>query len=200
MLAARLRREVLFPGVAVLDLCSGSGLLALVAAAEGAHVTAVDISWRAVATVRLNAWRHRFPVKAVRGDLFEAVKGLRYDIIVSNPPYVPAPSDDLPQRGPARAWEAGRDGRTVLDAICAQVAEHLNPGGAVLLIHSSLIGEDLTIDRLSRAGMVDAAVVERHTGPLGPLMREQQQTGTVPRDVDEEDVVIIRATAPTAAG
>lgn len=198
MVAERLRHEGLGPGSRVLDLCTGSGILALAAAAEGADVTAVDVSRRAVATVRLNARRQRLAVRAVRGRLFEPVVEERFDLVVSNPPYVPSPTDELPRRGPSRAWAAGRDGRAVLDAICDQVADHLAPGGAVLLVHSSLIGEQATLDRLGRAGLRGAAVVERRTGPLGPLMREQQRAGTVPADIEEEDVVMIRAQAPGA--
>jgi release factor glutamine methyltransferase len=196
MVAERLRHEGMGPGSTALDLCTGSGLLALAAAGGGADVTAVDISRRAVATVRINARRHGLRVRALRGRLFEPVRDERFDLVVSNPPYVPAPTDELPRRGPERAWEAGLDGRAVLDDICDQVPDHLLPGGSVLLVHSSLIGEDLTIERLTGAGLEGAAVVERQRGPLGPLMRAQQRTGTIPADIDEEDVVIIRASAP----
>lgn len=197
-LADALRREDLGPGRRVLDLCTGSGVAALAAAESAAEVTAVDVSRRAVATVKLNAWRLGRRVRACRGHLFDAVAGERFDVIVSNPPYVPAPTDELPRRGPSRAWVAGRDGRTVLDQICDGAPAHLRPGGAVLLVHSSLIGEQATLDRLGAAGLVGATVVERHHGPLGPLMREQQRQGTIPADVEEEDVVIIRATAPAS--
>src|SRR5579875_2447502 len=91
MLAAHLRRE---PPTrrTVLDLCAGSGVLAMVAALEGAaHVTAVDVSRRAVVAVRLNALLNGVRVEALRGDLFVPLSGRRFDLIVTNPPYLPGP-------------------------------------------------------------------------------------------------------------
>ena len=194
-LADAVRREGLGPDAEVLDLCTGSGVVAVAAAECGARVTAVDVSRRAVLTTWLNARRHGRRVRVRRGRLFEPVGERRFDLIVSNPPYVPCPDEDLPDRGPSRAWAAGPDGRAVLDQICDEAPRHLHPGGAVLLVHSSLIDEHATLARLEVAGLADATVIERHHGPLGPLMREQQETGIVPPDVTEEDVVIIRATA-----
>ncbi|MEA2423400.1 MAG: release factor glutamine methyltransferase, partial [Thermoleophilaceae bacterium] len=68
----------------VLELCTGSGAVALEAAAAGASVTAVDVSRRSVATVRLNALlRGRLPVRALRGSLFEPVAGATFDLIAT---------------------------------------------------------------------------------------------------------------------
>jgi release factor glutamine methyltransferase len=197
MLARALRSEIEAGRRTVLDVCTGSGALALVAASERAEATAIDVSRRSVATVKLNAALRRLRVDARRGDLFAAVAGERFDAIVSNPPYVPAATDALPSRGRARAWDAGRDGRALLDRICAGAAQHLNPGGVVLLVHSSLLGYEPTADAL--AGLeVDIAASAR--GPLGPLMRARRAEGLIP-PVDYEDVLVVRArnTAATIA-
>jgi len=195
-LAAAVRREPIGPGSRSLDLCTGTGVVALAAAECGADATAVDVSRRAVWTTRWNAARNGLAVRAVRGRLFEPVAGERFDLITGNPPYVPSTEDDVPNRGLERAWAAGRDGRLVLDEICDRARAHLRPGGALLLVHSDLIGEDATLQRLADARLEAPTVIARYPGPLGPLMRAQQAAGTIPADVDEEDVLVIRASAP----
>src|SRR5918997_3801291 len=87
-LADVLREQTLPPRATVLDLCTGSGILAITAALRGARsVTAVDVSRRAVLTVRMNARLNGVRVRAVRGDLFEAAGDQRFAAILSNPPY-----------------------------------------------------------------------------------------------------------------
>jgi release factor glutamine methyltransferase len=182
-----------------LELCTGSGAVALEMAAAGAHVTAIDVSRRSVATVRLNAVLRRVRVRALHGSLFEPVAGERFDLIVTNPPYVPARTDDLPGRGARRAWDAGRDGRALIDPICDAAPAHLKPGGAILIVHSSLCGTDLTLSRLG-AGGLEADVVARERGPLGPLMlarvEQLEASGALAPGEREEDVVVIRGSLP----
>lgn len=186
-------------GATVLEVCTGSGAVALEAAGAGASVTAVDISRRSVATVRLNARLRGVRVRALRGSLFEPVAGQTFDFIATNPPYVPAASDTLPDRGAARAWDAGRDGRALIDPICAGAAAHLAPGGTLLMIHSSLCDTDETVERLARTGLeVDVPVRER--GPLGPLMlarvEQLEASGALEPGEREEELVIVRARRP----
>jgi release factor glutamine methyltransferase len=173
LLAAHLMAERPDARTRVLDLCTGSGYLAVAAAQAGAgDVTAVDLSRRAVLSARVNARLNGVRVRALRGDLLEPVRGERFDLIVANPPYVPAADDGLRARGPARAWAAGRDGRALLDQVLAQAPSALAPGGSLLVVHSSVCGEDPTLDRLRAAGL-GVEVLERVRGPLGPLMRER---------------------------
>jgi release factor glutamine methyltransferase len=195
MLAEAVAEEPIGPGSTVLDVCTGSGVVALAAAGTGAAVTATDVSRGALLCARLNARRYGVNVRTRRGRSFAPVRRERFDLIVSNPPYVPSTDEALPTSGPSRAWAAGPDGRAVLDELCDRAPRHLRPGGAVLFVHSSLIGEEATIERLRRGGLDDARVVRRERGPLGPLMRAQQAAGTIPADIDEEDVVVIRASA-----
>jgi release factor glutamine methyltransferase len=201
LLADALDREALPPGARVLDLCSGSGALAVRAALGGPReVTAVDVSRRAVATIRLNAALNGVKVRTRRGDLLGAVAGERFDAIVSNPPYVPAPTDELPARGPERAWDAGRDGRALLDRICAAAPHHLRPGGVVLLVHSSLLGVDRSLEAL-RVGGLEASLAARERGPLGPLMNGRrahlEAQGLLPPGATEEVVVVVRGRKPS---
>jgi release factor glutamine methyltransferase len=185
-------------GDAALELCTGSGAVALEMAAAGARVTAIDVSRRSVASVRLNALLRGRPLRALRGSLFEPVAGERFDLIVTNPPYVPAPTDDLPERGARRAWDAGQDGRALIDPICDAAPAHLKPGGAILIVHSSLCGTELTLSRLAAAGL-EAEVIARERGPLGPLMRarvdELEASGALKPGEREEELVVIRGRA-----
>jgi release factor glutamine methyltransferase len=183
----------------VLDLCAGTGALGLAAARQGAEVTAVDVSRRAVANVRLNARLNGVRVEAVRGDLWNAVHGRRFDVIVTNPPYLPAP--EAP-RGAARAWDAGYDGRDLLDPICRRAADHLRPGGKLLVIQSSLADAGRSEDQLAEAGLIPR-VVARYDGRLGPLaaaradwMRSEGRLGS--RDV--ETLVVIEGACQPLRG
>ena len=170
------------------------------AARAGAKtVTAVDLSRRAVATARLNAALNRVRVQAVRGSLLDAVLGRRFDVIAANPPYLPAQTDSLPERGPSRAWDGGRDGRLLLDRIISTAPRHLRPGGVLWLVHTSLCGVDETLTKLEGAGL-DAVIAEIHRGPLGPLLAARagdlEASGLLGPGEREEDVVAIRAGAP----
>jgi release factor glutamine methyltransferase len=200
MLAHALSGEVT-EGSDVLDMCTGSGLLAVTAAMRGARATAVDVSRRALLSARLNARMNGTRVRTRRGWLFEAVPGERFDTIVSNPPYLPAATDALPANGPERAWEAGRDGRALLDPICEQVGSFLRPGGSVLLVHSSVCGIERTLALLSASGL-QAGVVDRSRGPLGPRLLERASqlwaAGVLAPGDLHEDVVVIRGKLPAA--
>ncbi len=120
----------------VLDLCTGSGCLAVLAARAfpRARVTASDISPAALAVARRNLARHR-RIRLVRSDLFEALPG-RFDLILANPPYVPARSmKRLPaeyRHEPALALGAGADGLDIVRGILAQAAAHLAGGGRLI--------------------------------------------------------------------
>jgi release factor glutamine methyltransferase len=155
---------------AVLDVCTGSGAIAITAALAGARsVCAIDVSLRAVLCVRLNARLNGVRVEALRGDLLAAVPGRRFDVIASNPPYLPSVDDQLPVRGAARHTEAGSSGRALLDRLIAAAPAHLVPGGLLLVTHSSVNGEAETLERMRAAGL-EPAVAERRTGALGPLL------------------------------
>ena len=179
----------------VLDLGTGTGAVAIAAARTGARsVTAVDLSRRSVAAARLNARLHRRRVTVHRGDLFAPVSDRRFGLVTANPPYVPADTDVLPRHAIARCWDAGLDGRAVLDRICDAAASHLVPDGVVLLVHSAVCRADVTVERFAAAGVV-AEVLERVQVPLGPVMRARavlhEARGLVePGAIDEELVVV----------
>ena len=198
LLAAALRRRPQLSAGAVLDVCTGSGALAIAAALAGARfVTAVDISARAVLAARINARLNGVRIEAIRGSLLDAVPGRRFDVIVSNPPYLPAEREALPARGRARHTEAGTTGRALLDRLIGAAPAHLAPGGVLLITHSSVNGEEATLERLRAAGL-QPSVVERRRGGLGPLLaarapRLEERGLLAPGERSEELLVVAGA-------
>jgi release factor glutamine methyltransferase len=202
----RLLREVLLGerlrGASVADLCTGTGVLALAAASAGAGpVVAVDISVRAMLTARLNALLNGLDVEVRRGDLVGALGEDRFDVIVSNPPYVPAETDHLPRHSNRTPLDGGRDGRALIDRICREVPARLRPGGTLMLVHSSVCGFDRTAAMLEASGL-DVEVASRASGPLGPVLRSRapllRARGLLDESEDEE-LAVIRARAPAGS-
>lgn len=122
----------------VLDIGTGSGALAisLALACPGAAVTAVDISEDALAVARENAKRLCAAVRFVQSDLFSALQGETYDIIVSNPPYIArADLDGLQsevRHEPRLALDGGADGLSFYRRIAGALSAHQTPGGSLL--------------------------------------------------------------------
>jgi release factor glutamine methyltransferase len=200
LLGRQMLAEKIPPGGSVLDLCTGSGLLALLAAKHHrpAEVVAVDVSRRAVLTTRINARLNGVAVKAIHGDLFARLAARRFDLIVSNPPYLPTAEVGPGSHSGARAWEAGTSGRQYLDRICEEAPAHLRAGGVLLLVHSSVCGEAMTLSALQAAGL-EPAVMQRERGPLGPRLAARaawlRSRGLVGDDGSEE-MIVIRAAGP----
>lgn len=126
------------PGARVLDIGTGSGAIAVSLAKLGrpAQVTAVDVSDRALEIARRNAERNGAAVEFVKSDCFSALKGQKYDMIVSNPPYI---SEDemrglMPEvtREPELALFGGADGLDFYRRISREAPEYLNEGGCLL--------------------------------------------------------------------
>ncbi len=135
-----------------LDLCTGSGAIgiSLALARPGAQVTATDVSADALAVARENAARLGAAVTFLEGDLYAALSpaafDLQFEVIVSNPPYVPRGELDTlspeVRREPRLALDGGDDGLAISRRIVAEAPLHLRPGGVLVLeMHESHLHE-----------------------------------------------------------
>jgi ribosomal protein L3 glutamine methyltransferase len=125
----------------VADVCTGSGCLAILLAHHFplAQVDAVDLSPDALDVARINVKNHRLAkrVKLHHSDVFDDVPKVKYDVIISNPPYEPtAHCDQLPEefhREPRMALDGGKDGLDIIRKFLRQARDRLKPDGVVLI-------------------------------------------------------------------
>ena len=156
-----LQRLPAHSAAAALDLGTGSGCIAVVLAKlrPAARIVATDLSPEALAVAQSNARRHGVTNIAFRaGSWFEAVAGERFDLIVSNPPYVARGDAHLLQGDlrfePAVALTAGPSGLEALQAIVSEAPRYLAAGGSLLVEHG--YGQSEAVALLLRsAGLVD---------------------------------------------
>jgi len=124
----------------VLDLGTGSGLIAVLCARLGARVVATDVNPHAVRLARNNAARNGVAIEVVESDLFEGIRG-SFDLVVFNPPYLPtAPEDLTGDRWLDASVDGGPDGLGPARRFLAGLMPRLAPGGRALTVISSLSG------------------------------------------------------------
>jgi ribosomal protein L3 glutamine methyltransferase len=124
----------------VLDICTGSGCLAILAAKffPAAEIDAVDLSADALAVAELNVADHELGDRLMlhKGDLFHPIGRKKYDIIITNPPYVDHEEIDAfteeYRAEPAMAFDGGLDGLDIVRRLLSEAASHLNPGGGMI--------------------------------------------------------------------
>lgn len=160
------------PCESLLDLGTGAGVAALVAAGSAKHVWAVDITERAARFAefnqRLNAISN---VTVLQGDLYAPVHDLRFDRIVLHPPYVPALRQTLIYQ------DAGLDGQDITRRAVSELARHLNPGGRFYCLTVGVDSEDAPFELAARqwlepeGGAFDVAFLARQDISLGFLAR-----------------------------
>jgi ribosomal protein L3 glutamine methyltransferase len=168
----------------VLDLCTGSGCLAILAAGifPDAEIDAADLSPDALAVARINVEEHDLAdrISLLEGDLFAAVNGAAYDLIITNPPYVAAAEVNAfpPEYGhePVMAHIGGEDGLDIVRRILEEAADHLNPGGGLLCEIGT--GRELLVDLYPHLDFLWLDT-EESQGEVFWITREQLLEGAV---------------------
>lgn len=137
-------------GERVLELGTGCGILAILAAKAGAEVVATDINPVALECARVNAVENgvfgRIDFRC--GDLFDPVRGELFDTIIFNPPYLPVEPKEKLNEPLELAWDGGKNGRRVIDRFLNELSLHLGPGGRAIFVQSSLSNLSKTIQFL----------------------------------------------------
>ena len=155
-LAAQIDTRLVSADAQVLDMGTGSGVCAVIAARHARRVVAVDINMAAVRCAGINALlnqlEHKIEVR--HGDLFAPVPTERFDLILFNPPFLRGtPRDDRD-----RAWRAS----DVAERFAAGLGAHLKPGGSALVVLSTFGGAAVFLDEFSRHDFAISVLAERH--------------------------------------
>ncbi len=145
-------------GERVLEIGSGLGLAAVLAARAGAHVVATDIVPDAVEAIRGNAALNGVSVDVRLGDCYAPVRGERFDLICSNPPQMPTPPGRERADAAAAADNGGVDGWQILDRIIDGAPEHVAPGGRLVFSIFGFLGRKSAFARLEARGFSPAVL------------------------------------------
>jgi len=146
------------PGQSFLDMGCGTGILGIHAAKLGAEVVAADVNPHAVECTKRNAHANDVKIRVVESDLFSRVPGY-FDVISFNPPYLPG--KETSTSWIERAWSGGEEGSEVAIRFLDQAWMHLNPGGSIYMILSS-IGGIMSVVRAARNHYDSEMLEEQH--------------------------------------
>ncbi len=153
------------PGAEVLDVGTGCGLLAIVAAEKAEHVIAIDINPYAVNCAQRNTKLNGISskIEVLRGNLFGPLKiGAKFDLILFNAPYLPSKKNEE-KRWIDKAWSGGKTGRTIIDNFIHNVTDYLTEKGHVQLIQSTLSNLDKTLVELRKRGLSAKTIAEKES-------------------------------------
>lgn len=150
-------------GESVLDLGTGSGILAVTAAKKAAHVFAVDLNPYAIRCAKDNAKLNHVSdsMEFLQGDLFRSFRmGVQFDLVLFNAPYLPSESSE-DETWIGRSWAGGANGRLVVDRFISEVPVYLKADGRVLLMQSTLTGVEETIEAFAKQSLKAAVTASQ---------------------------------------
>ena len=150
-------------GQSVLEIGTGSGIVAMYASRLTDDITVTDINFDACELARKNFTENRIEnIEILWGNLFEVVENRKFDVILFNTPYLPTEDDEVLDNTINYAFDGGLNGRKVIDLFLNEVGNHLNDGGIVQMIQSSLSGNDETLARLDEMGFIAEIAASEH--------------------------------------
>jgi HemK-related putative methylase len=172
----------------VLDVGTGCGFYAVLAAKTAQRVWATDVSPDCLECARQNATLNGVAerITFLQGSLFEPVRGLTFDLIVSTPPQIPTLAADE-----NFLCEGGADGRRILDALIGEAANHLNTNGRLLFVQFGFLGVEKSLHRLREAGLTPHVLATRETSSAIAAERIEQLQA-----LDSENTIIWRDGKP----
>ena len=150
-------------GQSVLEIGTGSGIVAMYASKHTDKITVTDINFDACQLAEKNFKDNGIEnIEILFGNLFEPVKNRKFDVILFNTPYLPTEDGEVLEDTINYAFDGGLNGRKVIDVFLNEVGNHLNDGGIVQLIQSSLSGNEETLDMLDELGFIAEIAASEH--------------------------------------
>ena len=150
-------------GQSVLEIGTGSGIVAMYASRLTDNITVTDINFDACELARKNFEDNDIKnIEILFGNLFEPVENRKFDVILFNTPYLPTEDGDVIDDTLNYAFDGGLNGRKVIDMFLNEVGNHLNDGGIVQMIQSSFSDNDLTLSRLDELGFIAEIKAKEH--------------------------------------
>lgn len=150
-------------GQSVLEIGTGSGIVAMYASKLTDRITVTDINFDACELARKNFEENSIEnIEILFGNLFEPVKNRKFDVILFNTPYLPTEDGEVLDDTLNYAFDGGLNGRKVIDLFLNDVGNHLNDGGIVQLIQSSLSGNEETLEKLDSLGFIAEIKASEH--------------------------------------
>ena len=151
------------PDQSVLEIGTGSGIVAMYASRLSDSITVTDINFDACELARKNFEANDIEgIEILFGNLFEPVENRKFDVILFNTPYLPTEEGEVLDDTINYAFDGGLNGRKVIDLFLDEVGNHLNDGGIVQMIQSSLSGNEETLQRLDELGFIAEIAESEH--------------------------------------
>ena len=150
-------------GQSVLEIGTGSGIVAMYASRLTDNITVTDINFDACELARKNFEANDIEnIEILFGNLFEPVENRKFDVILFNTPYLPTEDGEVLEDTINYAFDGGLNGRKVIDLFLNEVGNHLNDGGIVQMIQSSLSGNEETLEKFDNLGFIAEIAATEH--------------------------------------